>query len=211
MALKIFSLVILLTTPFALYANDLSQEAQIAGDAPQSEQVIVEQDTLVYPSSIENASVDEETKPHTTDNTEYVTASNMVKIGNMSPVAISDYVEVITSDNWCDVRARAEFSIKEVNWVGFVLKKGTLSGNIERYVATLYPESNGLINKVGRHLVPGDTCLTGPSADVIMQRIIEPYFAGDVPIVFSSFKNDFYALFYKDDQEFMRYRVGVRK
>jgi hypothetical protein len=142
---------------------------------------------------------------------EEVTVSSVVKVGNMNPESVSESQALVTSDNWCDVRGQYDFYKKEVNWVGFVLKKGTLSGNIERYVATLYPESNGLIYKVGRHLVPGDTCLTGPSADMIMQRIIEPYFAGDVPIVFSSFKNDFYALFYKDDQEFTRYRVGVRR
>jgi hypothetical protein len=185
MNFKKLATVILLLIPFTLLANETS---------------IVNKDNAVQ--SVSNAPLIVREK---------ISASSVVKVGSMNPESATDFKVLVTSDNWCDVRGQYDFFKKEVNWVGFVLKKGTLSGNIERYVATLYPESNGLIYKVGRHLVPGDTCLTGPSADMIMQRIIEPYFAGDVPIVFSSFKNDFYALFYKDDQEFTRYRVGVRR
>ena len=114
-------------------------------------------------------------------------------------------------DSWCDNREKHEFATRNDTFAGFVLKKGTLSGNIERFVATMYPDSNGLIAKVGRHLVAGDTCITAATPDILMQQIIEPYYAGTVPIVFATFKNDFYALFYKDDPEFVRYRVGVRK
>ena len=119
---------------------------------------------------------------------------------------------VIQEENWCTEREATEYFIAaDDGWFGFVLKKGTLSGNIDRLVASFYVNSNGLLNKVGRHLVPGDTCLTGSSVDYLVQKIIEPYFVGNVPIVFTSFKNDFYGLFYKDDVEFIRYRQGVGK
>jgi hypothetical protein len=185
MNLKKFAIVILLLSPFTLLANE----------------------SLIDDKNITHKSVSISPISPLND----VSESNVIKNGNIIQETVSESKILMAADNWCDVRGQYDFFKKGDGWVGFVLKKGTLSGNIERYVATLYPESNGLIFKVGRHLVPGDTCLTGPSADMIMQRIIEPYFAGDIPIIFSSFNNDFYALFYKDDPEFTRYRVGVRR
>lgn len=117
----------------------------------------------------------------------------------------------VTADNWCSTRDQFEYGIKGDGFVGFQLKKGTLTGNVERFIGEFYPNSNGFISKVGRHLVPGDHCLVAKNPDELMQAIIEPYYVGSVPIYYGVFTNHFHALFYKDDPEFIRYRLGVRK
>lgn len=117
------------------------------------------------------------------------------------------------ASEWCDLRMPGEFAYNNVlkNEYGFLLKSGTLAGNMERFVTEFYPESNGLVNKVGRHLVPGDVCIDGDSPDLLLQKIIEPYFAGGEPVMFATFTNNFQVLYYKNDAEFSRYRIGVRK
>lgn len=147
----------------------------------------------IFTLGINNTSIAEETSPtDTIESLENVTTTYSVS-------------------NWCQLREQFEYGYQGDDFVGFQLKKGTLSGNMERLVAEFYPKSNGFISKVGRHLVAGDYCIVAPNKESLIQAIIEPYYVGNIPIYFGTFTNEFYALFYKDDPEFVRYRLGVRK
>ena len=147
----------------------------------------------IFTLGINNTSIAEETSP----------ADNSESTDNVVPA--------YSESNWCQQREQFEYGYQGDDFVGFQLKKGTLTGNMERLVAEFYPNSNGFISKVGRHLVAGDYCIVAPNKESLIQAIIEPYYVGNIPIYFGTFTNEFYALFYKDDPEFVRYRLGVRK
>ena len=201
------------TTSSLSHASQVSQEIvsdsnNLLMDLPQNIAAVPNVDnfstTYVPPANVEDSVIDETgMEQESLDAVEDIEMSGDVD----EPPQRVNYTE----DNWCQEKGPYDFAFVNDEFAGFHLKKGTLSGNIERFVALMYPESNGLISKVGRHLVAGDMCIVAKNPNQIMQLIIEPYFIGNVPVYFASFKNDFHALFYKDDEEFMRYRIGVRR
>ena len=177
---------------------------------------------LLAAVSVQSAYAYQEPQEIVNDNDVMVTAKPVDKaiitepdVKNIADADLTEDTEtpsiVFTAENWCDEKAPYDFFFVNDDFAGFHLKKGTLTGNVQRFVALMYPESNGFISKVGRHLVAGDMCIVDKNPNKIMQSIIEPYFIGNIPVYFASFKNDFHALFYKDDPEFLRYRIGVRR
>lgn|GEM_PF-1938737 len=136
----------------------------------------------------------------------------VVKIIEQQPIPES-FVDLNVPSKWCEWRDKNSMTFRDPeNMVyGFMLKKGTLLSNIEGVVNAFYPRSQGLINRVGMHMVPGTTCLVESSPELLIQKIIEPYFVGSQEVLFSTFSNDFTALFYKNDSEFAKYLVGAKR
>jgi hypothetical protein len=123
------------------------------------------------------------------------------------------FVDLNAPMHWCNWRNEDSLSFEndENDVYGFMLKKGTLVKNIERLIESFYPESQGLVNRIGRHLVPGTTCLVSVSPERLIQKMIEPYYVGSQEVIFGTFTNNFEALFYKNDREFAKYLVGAKR
>lgn len=114
--------------------------------------------------------------------------------------------------NWCSYRSPDELFVIDVErgYFGFVIKKGRLLDNVKRFVDSFYPKNQGVIEKIGEHGVIADACLIERSADMVIQKVIEPYQVAKKRVLYGVFNNDIHAVFYEQDSEFNRYLTGVR-
>ncbi len=125
-------------------------------------------------------------------------------------------IETIASDfkdvtNWCEYRGTEEsFADLERGYYGFVIKKGSLTDNVQRFIDQFYPSNQGLVDRIGEHQVIADMCLIEKSRDLIVQKLIAPYAVDKKGVLYGDFLNGIHALFYQGDKEFSRYVTGVR-
>lgn len=138
----------------------------------------------------------------------------LIKPGMSVSTVTVETIESDTNDvrNWCsyredDVEYMAD---EERGYFGFVIQKGLLSENVQRFIDGFYPSNQGLIDRVGEHKVIGTACIVERSKDMIMQKLIEPFEVDKRGVQYGDFQNGLHALFYYGDSEFSRFVTGVR-
>tara|TARA_Y100001968_G_scaffold296826_1_gene305294 strand:+ start:14683 stop:15321 length:639 start_codon:yes stop_codon:yes gene_type:complete len=139
------------------------------------------------------------------------------KSTSIRPKEVETIIEVVVEEphpgDWCETRKEDElyFVNEERGYFGFYLKKGALIENLERLVDSFYPNNQGLISRIGDHVVPANTCIVERNKDLVFQQIVEPYFVDNNSVQYGSFTNNVHAVFYRNDPEFSRYFSGVRR
>ncbi len=187
------------------YVEQCKSEMYASLVSQPSDQVVGQRNSLVDHASITSDKA--ETSTQTSLN------KQVYKVDNLSAANHPEATYKPDPQLWCENRTEDERALvdNEHRFYGFMLKKGTLVENVEALIDEFYPNNQGLVSKVGRHVVPADMCILKSNKKAVIQKIVEAYEVDRRAVAYGQFANDIHVLFYEGDAEFHRYFAGVGK